>query len=247
MRSLLRSGAALLLCCAALSLGPAMAQHTGSGASATAPTSAPGTAEPSATPLVEKAAKDRAAEAKAHDDKALGAGMEATLRKAGFTDLQILPNSILVRARDKAGNPVAMVLNPGSMTEVVTLDPQSGSAAGGNGAGTPLTGSGTFVTILPSEKLASVLIGLKVRGAGNEDLATIKDLAIDHDGLHAYILAAGGMLGIGDRYVAVAPNAITLTYDQVANSYAATMKATPDQLEAAPAFTYDGTFKAGHN
>lgn len=244
MRPTLRPGAALLCLTwfAPWSPGLALAEQAGSdGRSPSA-----GGSE-SQVPLVEKAAKDRAAEAKAHDDKALGDGMEATLRKAGFTDLQILPNSILVRAKDKAGNPVAMVLNPNSMTEVVTLDPQSGSAAGGNGARTPLTGSGTFVTILPSERIASVLIGLKVRGADNEELATIKDLAIDHDGLHAYILAAGGMLGIGDRFVAVAPNAIILKYDQVANTYAATMKATAEQLKAAPPFAYDGPFKAGRD
>ncbi len=204
-----------------------------------------GQGSPSAKPLEEMVVDDKAAQTQTRGDKVLSDGMAATLRKAGFTELQILPNSILVRAKDKAGNPVAMILNPGSMTEVVTLDPQSGSAAGGNGARAPLTGSGTYVTVLPSEKLASVLVGMKVRGTNNEDLATIKDLAIDHGGLHAYILVVGGMLGIGDRYVAVAPSTITLTYDQVANTYAATMKASADQLKSAPEFTYEGAFKAG--
>ncbi len=178
---------------------------------------------------------------------ALTADMEALLRKAGFTDLQIMPNSILVRAKDKAGQPVAMVLNPKTMTEVVTLDPHSGSAAAGNGAHRALTGSGTFTTVLATERLASTLLGLKVHASAGGDLATIKDIAIDHDGVQAYVLAVGGVLGIGDRYVAVTPSAITIAYDQVANSYTATMAATPEQLKAAPDFTYDGAFKAGRN
>lgn|GEM_PF-826109 len=178
---------------------------------------------------------------------ALGADMAAVLRKAGFTDLQIMPNSILVRGKDKSGNPVAMVLNPGSMTEVVTLDPHSGSAAAGNGGGAPLTGSSVFPTILPTARLASTLIGLKVRDFDGQEIGTVKDLAVDHDGVQAYIIATGGVLGIGDRYVAVAPLAITLIYDQVANSYRATMKGTADQLRAAPAFTYEGSFKAGRD
>ena len=179
--------------------------------------------------------------------KALSADMEASLRKAGFTDLRILPNSILVRAKDKAGNPVAMVLNPGSMTEIVTLDPHSGSASGGDGGRAPLTGSGVFATVLPTERLASTLIGLRVRDANGTEIGTIKDLAVDHGGIQAYILAVGGVLGIGDRYVAVTPFAISLIYDQVANSYHASMNATQDQLKTAPAFTYDGSFKAGRD
>lgn len=189
--------------------------------------------------------KPNAAGEKAAKDTALSADMATSLRKAGFTDLRIMPNSILVRAKDKAGNPVAMVLNPGSMTELVTLDPHSGSAAGGNGAGEPLTGSGIYATVLPGERLASTMIGLRVRDTAGEEIGTIKDLAIDHGGIQAYVIAVGGVLGIGDRYVAIAPLALSLVYDRVANSYHATMKVTADQLKAAPPFTYDGSFKAG--
>ena len=183
------------------------------------------------------------------NDGALSADMEASLRKAGFTDLQVMPNSILVRGKDKSGNPVAMVLNPSSMTEVVTLDPHSGSAAGGDGAqtsptGAPLTGNAAFATVLPTARLASTLIGLKVRDLDGEEIGTVKDLAVDHGGIQAYIIGTGGVLGIGDRYVAVAPVAITLIYDQSANSYRATMNATAEQLKSAPAFTYEGSFKA---
>jgi hypothetical protein len=45
---------------------------------------------------------------KLHDD----------LTKAGFTDITIVPSSFLVRAKDSQGNPVMMVINPESPTEV---------------------------------------------------------------------------------------------------------------------------------
>ena len=45
---------------------------------------------------------------KLHDD----------LTKAGFTDITILPQSLLVRAKDAQGNSVMMVINPDSLTEV---------------------------------------------------------------------------------------------------------------------------------
>lgn len=167
---------------------------------------------------------------------ALSADMEKTLRKAGFTDLQILPNSVFVRGKDKAGNPVAMVLDPKSMTELVTLDPQSGAAAGGNGA--PLTGSSTFTTVLASEKLASRLIGIDVTDGKGKVLGTIKDIAVDHGGIHAYVVRVGGLLGIGERFVAVTPAAITLTFDKTTGRGKATMEATPEAMQAAPAFKY---------
>ena len=168
---------------------------------------------------------------------ALSADMEATLRKAGFSDLQIMPNSVFVRGKDKSGNPVAMVLNPGSMTDMVTLDPHSGSAAGGNGAAT-LTGSATFAAVLPSERLASRIIGTDVTDKAGNVLGTIRDIAIDHGGVHAYVLRVGGLLGIGERFAAVTPTAITLAFDQGSGRYKATMDATSDQLKAAPEFKY---------
>ena len=163
--------------------------------------------------------------------------MTAMLRKAGFTDLQIMPNSVFVRGKDKAGNPVAMVLDPGSMTDMVTLDPHSGSAAGGNGAAT-LTGSATFATVLPSEKLASRIIGTDVTDKAGTMLGTIRDIAVDHGGVHAYVLRVGGLLGIGEHYTAITPTAIALSFDHGSGHYKATMDATLDQMKAAPEFKY---------
>ena len=45
---------------------------------------------------------------KLHDD----------LTKAGFTDITIMPQSLLVRAKDAQGNSVMMVINPDTLTEV---------------------------------------------------------------------------------------------------------------------------------
>ena len=45
---------------------------------------------------------------KLHDD----------LTKAGFTDITIMPQSLLVRAKDAQGNSVMMVINPDSLTDV---------------------------------------------------------------------------------------------------------------------------------
>lgn len=60
------------------------------------------------------------------------------LTQAGFTDVQVMPSSFLVRAKDKAGRPVMMVINPDSVTEVTNMGVGSGHA-NANGSGTGST------------------------------------------------------------------------------------------------------------
>ncbi len=55
------------------------------------------------------------------------------LQQAGFTDIQLMPSSFLVRAKDKDGNPVMMVINPDSITAVTRL-PGSGNQTTGQGS-----------------------------------------------------------------------------------------------------------------
>jgi hypothetical protein len=59
----------------------------------------------------------------------------ARLRKqqAGFTDIRIMPESFLVRAKDRDGNPVMMVINPDSIT---AIEKQPGGST--TGAGTQM-------------------------------------------------------------------------------------------------------------
>lgn len=86
-----------------LALAPAMAQTT-----ATHPANAPNTSNSTAqgTPMAPGAMQD----ALKHD-----------LTQAGFTDIQVMPSSFLVRAKDKTGHPIMMVINPDSVTEIANV------------------------------------------------------------------------------------------------------------------------------
>jgi hypothetical protein len=76
--------------------------------------------------------------------------IQSDLSQAGYTDIKIMPESFLVRANDKRGNPVMMVIDPDSITTVTGENPHSsattGSAPGtsnlpgNNGAPQPGTG-----------------------------------------------------------------------------------------------------------
>lgn len=52
---------------------------------------------------------------------AMQTALKHDLSQAGFTDIQVMPSSFLVRAKDKAGHPVMMVINPDSVTEIATV------------------------------------------------------------------------------------------------------------------------------
>lgn len=62
--------------------------------------------------------------------------LQNSLAQAGFTDIHVMPRSFLVKAKDQDGNPVMMVINPNSMTEVTALGGSGNNAtrsqSGGN-------------------------------------------------------------------------------------------------------------------
>jgi hypothetical protein len=72
------------------------------------------------------------------------------LSQAGYTDIKIMPESFLVRAKDRRGNPVMMVINPDSITAATEENshkstttgsaPGTGNLPGNNGAPQPGTG-----------------------------------------------------------------------------------------------------------
>ncbi len=54
------------------------------------------------------------------------------LEKAGYTQVKIMPSSFYVQAKDKKGDPVAMVIGPDSFAEVTDVAHQPPAAAAQN-------------------------------------------------------------------------------------------------------------------
>jgi sporulation protein YlmC with PRC-barrel domain len=178
------------------------------------------------------------------------AQLMSNLRQAGFTDVRIMPEAFLVRAKDPSGNPVTMFINPTSM-EMVTRETVSNSrtnmaanddtttqATGNATATAPVNGSDEFTNIPASEELSSKVVGLEVYNNANQDIGKIKDVAFDQNGVRAYIVAVGGFLGMGDHYVAVKPSAIDISYNSNDKKWHAAMNTDASQLKAAPEYKY---------
>ncbi len=159
--------------------------------------------------------------------------VKTNLQQAGFSDVSVMPDSFLVQAKDKSGNPITMMINPNSITEVVA-DNANGSQPGT--AASP--GNGEFTTVPATDMLTSKVVGLDVHNAANQDIGTIKDVAYAGPAVKAYIVGVGGFLGMGDHYVALAPSAVHIAYDSSAKAWHATVNATADQLKAAPEYKY---------
>jgi len=127
----------------------------------------------------------------------------------------------------------ATLLSVPAMAQTATTTETKPTAA-------PATTTDTFVTAQPTDMLSSNLIGLNITNGQKEDVGEIKDLVVSNGQLAGYIVSVGGFLGMGERYVVVAPSAIQINYAENDKKWTATMDATKDQLKTAPEFKYQG-------
>lgn len=109
-------------------------------------------------------------------------------------------------------------------------------------ATTTETATETFVSVQPTDMLSGNLVGLTITNGQDESIGEIKDLILSDGKLAGYVVSVGGFLGVGERYVAVAPSSIQINYSEDDKKWMATMDATKDQLTAAPEFKYEGRF-----
>lgn len=102
---------------------PAMAQQTSQSSSSSDSTSAIGTPTPgmSASSIRNHLMQD--------------------LKKAGYTDVKIVPASFVAEAKDKQGHPVTMLISPNSFT-TITAVPQS-TSTNSSTSSSKANGSGT--------------------------------------------------------------------------------------------------------
>ncbi|MBY0382358.1 MAG: PRC-barrel domain-containing protein [Xanthobacteraceae bacterium] len=110
--------------------------------------------------------------------------------------------------------------------------------------GSPITtgsapASVQYSNVSGTDVFTSNLKGLNVYNQNNESVGEISDIAIGaNNQVQALILSVGGFLGVGDRYVAIAPSSLKVTYDESNKKWHATINATKEQLKSAPDFKY---------
>lgn len=120
-------------------------------------------------------------------------------------------------------------------------NPSTNPSAQPNQAGKSQPGqmTQTFVDAQSSDQwLGSTLIGLKVKGSGDENIGSISDLLVEKDGtIVAAVIGVGGFLGIGQKDVAVSFDALNFTRTPDGTEQAS-LTLTKAELEGAPSFKY---------
>jgi sporulation protein YlmC with PRC-barrel domain len=199
------------------------------------------------------AASDQANQNSQAQHQNLRANLTQMLKQSGYTDIRVAPRSFVVRAKDRDGNPVVMSISPDQFAEVTAVGDTTGSTSkGGNDTTDSTDNAGNtgdthdmFVTVPERDDLSSKVVGLDIYNSDNKDIGTIKDIALNPNGrASAYIVSVGGFLGVGDRYVAIKPSAVNVTYNDGDKKWHATMNTTADQLKSAPEFKYTGKWNA---
>lgn len=81
------------------------------------------------------------------------------LEAAGYTDVKVMPESFLVRAKDRSGNPVMMIINPDSVTAVTTLSSSTSNNGKGStsGSGMGISSQALNLTTQQKQKIAQLV------------------------------------------------------------------------------------------
>ena len=94
---------------------------------------------------------------------------------------------------------------------------------------------------MPGEVRASNLAGVVVKNKAGDVVGDINDVVFGSTGqVSVYIIGVGGVLGIGEKNVAVPFAAVTLSTDKD-NKRSATLDVTKAALEAAPSYAGERT------
>jgi hypothetical protein len=80
------------------------------------------------------AADSNTAASASQSNQTLPQQIQSKLRDQGFSNVQVVPGSFLVSAKDKQGDPVTMVIGPNSMT-VFTMSTSDSSTVGSSDPG----------------------------------------------------------------------------------------------------------------
>jgi hypothetical protein len=89
--------------------------------------SGPAVSPPAGSAASRDSSKDGSSQAGSHS---IAQKLSQDLQQAGFTDIKIMPDSFLVRAKDRDGNPVMMVVNPDS---IIAIERQPAGSTSGQG------------------------------------------------------------------------------------------------------------------
>lgn len=115
---------------------------------------------------------------------------------------------------------------------------QTPSTATEDTAQAPAAAGGDYLTAQSAEQIsANTYIGQAVYNSADESIGKISDLIMEKSGgIDAAVIGVGGFLGIGEKWVAVPFEKISITQTPDTNDVKLTTTETAESLQAAPEF-----------
>lgn len=128
------------------------------------------------------------------------------LQKAGFTDVRVVAESFVVQARSKDGDPILMTVGPHGMSvfQAVSVDDRSTTTASTPDAAR----AGSAVKV-------SRLNDMQLYNARGEALGDVEQVVRGSDGQTSLVIGRGGLLGLGERHVAVPLDKVAMRGDRL--------------------------------
>lgn len=143
------------------------------------------------------------------------------LQKSGFSNVTIMPETFIIHAQDRRGNPVVMVVNPESIAAVEVSKTGRSMAP-------------RFVQGLIRDAMNANLADTQVKSIDHQNVGTIKGIGISENGQLSYVLTTER-----GRDVAVGPQAISLSYNDSNGTWDVTVDATKQRIESAPQIQWE--------
>jgi sporulation protein YlmC with PRC-barrel domain len=103
----------------------------------------------------------------------------------------------------------------------------------------------TFYTVQPADMRVSEVLGATVYNLKNEAIGEIEDLMVDNGkAIRGVVISVGGILGIGERNVAVEPQSLVVE-EQSDGTIRITLNTSTEELKKAPQVTDAELDRAG--
>lgn len=142
---------------------------------------------------------------------------------------------------DTAANPDAMPSEDTAQTPATGTDntdtAQSPATPSEDTAQAPAAGESYLTAQADDQISANTYIGQTVYNSADENIGKISDLIMEKDGgITAAVIGVGGFLGIGEKWVAVPFDTISITQVPDSDDVKLTTTETAESLQAAPEF-----------
>jgi len=197
-------GAAMLLAQPVLAANAARNQHMRSGSQMTSP---------------------QPPETQNQQNASLKEQLKDNLIKSGFTNVQVSPESFLIRAKDPQGNPIAMAITPDTFA-AIEFEGGKGNMMSGRSIG---QSEPKFISGAVQDAAEANLTNTQVRSSDNKNIGMISKIVVGDNGQLSYLVTTDN-----GREVAINPDDMKLSYNENEEMWSATVDATKNQIDSAP-------------